>query len=120
MGTAYGKDRTGHEKLLILCPDIAPDTLLHYSRQGDSYRLRAFNGRLADPDHPGSAGYGAPFHALHPETGQKITDSDEFERTYSFTSPIDVRDEGISLDQKDRWRDLIARRNTRLGIGARD
>lgn len=120
MATAYGKDRTGHEKLLILCPGIAPDTLLHYSRQGDSYRLRAFNGRLADPALPGSAGYGVPFHALHPETGQKVTDSDEFERTFRFTSDRDVRDEGISLDQKDRWRDLIARRNARLGIGTHD
>ena len=60
--TAYA-DRTGHEKLLVFCPAITDDSLLHFNRQGDSYRLRAYVGDLAgkpawmQPDAPTSGDF---------------------------------------------------------------
>lgn len=94
-------DRTGHEKLLVFCPAITDDSLLHFNRQGDSYRLRAFTGRLAgkpawvQPDAPTSA---------------------EFLRRYAPQTQIDIADERISVDRTDRWAAIIAEHNHRLGL----
>ena len=98
---SYQADRVGHEKLLIFCPTITDDSLLHFNRQGDSYRLRAYVGRLAgrrewtQPDAPTSA---------------------EFLRSYPPKFQINVAAEQLSVGQADRWAGVIATQNARLGI----
>ena len=60
-------DRTGHEKWLIYCPRITPDTLLHLSIQGTSYALRDYTGRLTSGRTP-AAPASRSRHATTPET----------------------------------------------------
>ena len=93
--------RTGHEKLLVYCPRISTETLLHFNRQGDSYRLRSFVGELAgrtpwmQPDAPTSS---------------------DFLRLYRLEDQIDVAGERISLERVDRWEAIVTHHNRRLGI----
>lgn len=93
--------RKGHEKLLVYCPTISTETLLHFNRQGDSYRLRAFVGELAgrapwmQPDAPTSA---------------------DFLRLYRPKPTVDVTGERINLKLTDRWKAIITEHNRKLGI----
>lgn len=101
-GRASQADRTGHEKLLVFCPTITGDSLLHFNRQGDSYRLRAYVGELAG-------------RAAWVQTDAHTTD--EFLRLYAPQHQIDVAPEQLSVELADRWANIIATHNTRLGIG---
>ena len=96
-------DLVGEEKLLVFCPRITDDSLLHFSRRGDSYRLRAYVGRLA--------GRREWFQPDAPKSG-------DFWRTYAPEARVDVAPEGLSVDQHARWAALIATYNQRFGIGA--
>jgi hypothetical protein len=87
--------------MLVFCPTITADSLLHFNRQGESYRLRAFVGELA--------GKPAWIQADAPTTT-------EFLRTYQPQHRIDVAPEQISVERADRWASIIARHNARLGI----
>lgn len=107
-------DRTGHDKWLIYCPDIAPSTLLHLNIQGTSYALRDFTGTLIAAPH--YSGDGQSFKAMD-EHGAPITLTAEFRRKMSFEWHIDVLDLGIALANTRRWREFITRQNERLGIG---
>ncbi len=95
-------DRTGHEKWLIYCPLIAEDTLLHLSIQGTSYMLRDF--------------VRSPFKARD-EAGHEILTTSEFSKAFPHEKKRGVSDEGVSLNQIERWRGIIARANLELGIG---
>lgn len=100
--SAAPADRTGHEKLLVFCPTITDQTLLHFNRQGDSYRLRAYVGDLAgrpawvQPDAPTSS---------------------EFLRLYAPQYQFDVAPEQLSVERAERWESIISTHNERLGIG---
>lgn len=109
------RDRTGHEKLLILCPQISPDTLLHLSIQGTSYYLRDFTGNLTASQY--RSGAGEPFKA-HDHAGEDITTTAEFRRHFAYEWKVDVYDQGVPVTKVDRWRDIITRHNLRLGIGS--
>jgi len=94
------RTRKGHEKFLVFCPAISTETLLHFNRQGDSYRLRSFVGALAgrrwmQPDAPTSS---------------------DFLRLYPPVHQIDVTSERISLTLTDRWHAIITEYNRRFGI----
>lgn len=96
------RTRKGHEKSLVYCPTITTETLLHFNRQGDSYRLRAFTGEMAgrvwmQPDAPTSS---------------------DFLRLYTPVHKIDVLGDRISVKKADRWREIITHHNRRLGIPA--
>jgi hypothetical protein len=95
-------DRSVQEKLLIFCPQITDDTLLHFSQVDDSYRLRAFVGRLA----------GRPAWT-QPDTKSATT----FLQTYRPVETFDVRDERISVEKKVLWAGVVTRYNRRIGIG---
>lgn len=107
-------DRTGHEKWLIYCPGITPDTLLHLSVQGTSYALRDYTGRLESG--PYASGAGQAFKARD-GAGELLTTTTEFKRNFEFEWKVDVYDQGVALTKADRWRDIITRHNLRLGIG---
>lgn len=107
-------DRTGHEKWLIYCPQISPDTLLHLNIQGTSYALRDFTGRLASQEYRSAPGQ--PFHARD-DDGQPITSTAEFKRNFAPEWKVNVYDEGVTLTQVDRWRDIITQHNIQLDIG---
>lgn len=102
-GPAEQHSRAGHEKLLVYCPTITADSLLHFNRQGDSYRLRAYIGRLA-----GARAWKQPDAAT----------SVEFLRRYHPEPTVNVAGERVNLKNASRWRDIIASHNARLGIGA--
>jgi hypothetical protein len=102
VGRASQADRVGHEKLLVFCPTITEDSLLHFNRQGDSYRLRAYVGELA-----GRPAWVQPDARTTPE----------FLRRYAPQFQVDVAPEQLSVDRADRWANIIATHNTRLGIG---
>ncbi|MFN4002648.1 hypothetical protein [Microcella sp.] len=95
------RTRKGHEKLLVYCPTLSTETLLHFNRQGDSYRLRSFVGELAghtpwmQPDAPTSS---------------------DFLRLYPPVHQIDVTRDRIALTLEDRWRAIIIEQNRKLGI----
>lgn len=97
------RDLTGKEKLLIYCPQITPDTFLHFSQRGDSYRLRAFTGTLAGKQ---------PW--MQPET----ISASEFLKLYAPEKTISVLDEATTLDKVERWRQIVDDYNRRHGIGA--
>ena len=107
-------DRTGHDKWLIYCPRITPDTLLHLSIQGTSYALRDYTGPLTSG--PYASGAGQPFKARD-DAGNLLTTTAEFKRNFDFEWKVDVYDQGVTLTKADRWRDIINRHNLRLGIG---
>ena len=96
------RSRTGFEKLLVYCPQITTETLLHFNRQGDSYRLRSFVGELSNrapwmqPDAPTSA---------------------DFLRRYLPERVVDVGSEGVRLTETARWSSIVTEHNRRLGIG---
>jgi len=96
------RDRRGREKLLILCPAVADDTLLHFSRQGDSYRLRAFAGALA-----GRA----------PWVQDDAPTSSDFLRQFPPVHTVDVLDQSVPLTEADRWHAIVTEHNRALGIG---
>lgn len=96
-------DRTGHEKWLIYCPELADDTLLHFNRQGDSYALRAFVGRLARPT---TARWTQPDAAT----------SDEFLRIYEPRLVDEVSGLGVALSRDERWVEIVTEANRRFGI----
>jgi hypothetical protein len=95
-------DRTGQQKLLIFCPQIAVDTLLHFSQVGDSYRLRAFAGSLS---------------GRQPWVQPDAQSASEFLRTYQPEQTIDVRQERIPVNQPSLWAPVILAYNRRAGIG---
>lgn len=112
--TSTGHDRTGHDKWLIYCPAINPDTLLHLSIQGDSYALRDFTGRLTAVAH--RSGHARAFKARD-ENGRELTTTAEFKRAFDFDWKVDVYDQGVAVSKADRWREIVGRHNLRLGIG---
>ena len=95
-------DRTGHEKLLLLCRAITDDTLLHFNRQGESYRLRAFAGL-----HQGRAPWVQP----------DAPTASEFLRAYPVEHQVDVAAERVSLANTDRWKAIVVTHNRLFGIG---
>jgi hypothetical protein len=95
-------DRSVREKLLIFCPQITDDTLLHFSQVDDSYRLRAFVGRLV-----GRQAW------TQPDTKSAAT----FLQTYLPIETFDVRHERISVEKKELWAGVVAGYNRRIGIG---
>ena len=112
--TTSAADRTGHEKWLIYCPEISPDTLLHLSIQGTSYALRNYLG--ATPGSRFSAPIGQAFKGCD-AVGGVITTTDAFKKAFAFEWKVDVYDQGVALTKLDRWRDIILRHNFRLKIG---
>jgi hypothetical protein len=96
-------DRIGHEKLLVFCPAITDDSLLHFNRQGESYRLRAYVGRLAGRR-----------EWMQPDA---LT-ATEFLRVYPPEHQIEVASERLAVERSDRWASIITAHNRRLGIGA--
>lgn len=96
-------DRTVQEKLLIYCPQITDDTLLHFSQIGDSYRLRAYSGQLA-----GNAAWVQP----------DATTASSFLQAYCPVQTIDVRVEGINVEKTEAWAAVVTAHNRRLGIGS--
>jgi hypothetical protein len=97
-----GVDRTGREKLLIYCSTISAETLLHFNRQGESYRLRAFVGEFA-----GRTAWVQP----------DATRASNFLRIYKPEHLIDVEMEGVAVDRTERWEEIVVSHNRRLGIG---
>lgn len=96
------RDRHGFEKWLISCPQIAPDTLLHFNRQGDSYRLREFS--LADD---GTSTCRA-FLAHHPSAGVILDTADEFLRLFAPELVTDVHDDKTPVANTGYWARMIA------------
>ena len=94
--------RIGHEKSLIYCPRITDDSLLHFNRQDESYRLRAFVGRLSGR---------APWRQPDALTASKFLDA------YRPEVVDDVAGERVSLEHADRWAAIITAHNRRRGIG---
>lgn len=99
-------DRTGHEKRLIFCPAISPDTLLHLNIQGESYALRNFTsagvgGVYALPS-------GSPFKA-RTAAGTIIESTSAFKASFAIEYEFDVSDEGVALSNVDRWHTIMAR-----------
>ena len=95
MGSAREAYRTGHEKHLIYCPVLSASSLLHYNKQGDSYRVRAF---LNDPPREVNL------------TPRDANTSDSFERLYKPQFVVDVSDGG-ALTETSRWVKVIAEAN---------
>jgi hypothetical protein len=97
--------RTGgsREQYLVYCPEITDDSFLHFSREGDNYKLRAFVGRLA-----GRAPWKEPGA---PTAG-------DFLRVFPSERSITVDNSGVSLEKKDKWAEIIAAHNRAAGIGA--
>ncbi len=93
--------RTGFEKLLVFCPTISTETLLHFNRQGDSYRLRSFVGELRGR---------TPW--MQPDAPTSL----EFLRLYRPEHTVDVEGERLSLERADRWEAIVTHHNRRLGI----
>lgn len=90
------------QKLLIFCPQITDDSLLHFNREGESYRLRAFAGRLA---------------GRSPWVQPEAKTSSEFLQKFRATHSLDVSDQVISVEQSDRWALIVGAHNLALGIG---
>jgi hypothetical protein len=88
-------------KMLIYCPELADDTLLHFSSLGESYMLRAYAGRLA-----GRAAWAQP----------DTPTTTEFLARYSPTRQVELPPGHPSVDQVVEWEAIIARENERLGI----
>jgi len=101
--TSTSRDLRGQEKLLVYCPQIADDTFLHFSQRGESYKLRAFNGRLA----------GKP-----PWAQKDAPTATDFMHQYRPEITVDVRRERINLKNTERWTDIVADYNRRHGVGA--
>ena len=85
----------------MFCPEITSDSLLYFTRQGDSYMLRAYVGRLA---------------GRSPWKQKDAITSGDFLRIYRPETVIDVAGEHLTVDDS-RWRNIVAAHNTRLGIG---
>lgn len=94
------RDRRGWERWLIDCPQISP-RLLHFNRQGDSYRLRDYT-RNAD----GSVACRI-FLAAHPDTGAPIDNSGEFLTLHKPALVHDVYDDGNAVTKLDYWFERI-------------
>ncbi|MGC5172118.1 hypothetical protein ACLQ2Q_15860 [Microbacterium sp. DT81.1] len=99
------RDRTGHEKWLIYCPQINPSTLLHLNIQGTSYALRDFSG---DANETSRSRPGRPFKARD-RAGKIITVTDEFKRQISFERKLNVYDNRVAVTRAKRWHEIISR-----------
>lgn len=99
------RDRRGFEKWLISCPQIDPDTLLHFNRQGDSYRLRQF---MLQSDGVSTC---RTFLASHPSTGEPVRVAAEFVRLFAPEFVVDVFDEKTPVVDAKYWTRLIGERN---------
>ena len=98
---SHSSSLSRQDKMLIYCPSITDDSVIHFSRRGDSYRLRAFVGRLAGK----------------PEWKQAdAATADEFLRLYKPQHQLDVMDELVNLERLDRWTAIVTARNRTLGI----
>lgn len=93
-------DRRGWERWLIDCPQISP-RLLHFNRQGDSYRLRDYT-----RDAHGLV-VCRTFLAAHPDTGAPIDKSGEFLTQYKPALVHDVYDDGHAVTKVDYWFDRV-------------
>lgn len=100
--TGMRPDLRGQDKMLIYCPKVADDTLLHFSQRGNSYTLRAFTGR---------------FTGRSPWVEPDAPTASEFMRIYQPLRKFDVLDERTNLDKKDLWRDIVNRYARRHGVG---
>jgi hypothetical protein len=92
---------TQQSKLLVYCPSITPDTLLHFSRKGDSYRLRAFSGSLAGR---------APW--IEPEAPT----ASAFLELYAPELSIDVSKVVLPLTEFKLWERKVLQYNLESGI----
>ncbi len=108
------KDRSGFEKWLISCPQIAADGLLHFNRQGDSYRLREFTS-TAD-----GASACRTFLASHPTTGAIVDRADEFLRVFTPELVDNVYDDKTSLTDIEHWASRIAEVSARYSAARPD
>ncbi len=95
------RERRGHEKWLISCPSIA-DTLLHFDRQGQSYRLREFSTN-ADGDSSCRT-----FIASHPDTGAMLTTTEEFLEVLAPEYVLDVYADKTPVSDFRYWASVIA------------
>jgi len=102
-----GRNRRGYERWLISCPQIAPDTLLHFNRQGDSYRLREFS--LASD----GASTCRTFLASHPSTGVIVDTADGFLRLFAPELVADVYDDKTPVANAGYWARMIAEQSAR-------
>lgn len=100
--TPSARDRRGFEKWLVYCPQIAADTLLHFNRQGDSYRLREFS--LASD----GAGTCRTFLPSHPLSGAIVENTDEFLRVFKPELVVDVRADKTPVTNPSYWATVIA------------
>ncbi|MGK2965497.1 MAG: hypothetical protein ACSLFM_07810 [Tepidiformaceae bacterium] len=104
---ASGQNRRGYERWLISCPQIAPDTLLHFNRQGDSYRLREFS--LASDGESTCR----TFLASHPSTGVIVDTADGFLRLFAPELVADVYDDRTPVANAGYWARMIAEQSAR-------
>lgn len=95
-------DLRGQDKMLIYCPEVADDTLLHFSQKGNGYKLRAFTGR---------------FSGRSPWVEPNAPTASEFMRIYQPLRKFDVLHERTNLEQKDVWRDIVNRYARHHGVG---
>ena len=93
-GDDEGHDKTDYEKLLVYCPAIASDTLLYYIRQGDSYSLRSYGGRL-----------GTNATARHAESAHNAQD---FERMYRPDRWRDMQHLELAVGETEKWQRAVA------------
>lgn len=93
-GDTEGHDKTDYEKLLVYCPAIASDTLLYYIRQGDSYSLRSYGGRL-----------GINPAARHAEGAHKAFD---FERMYRPDRWRDMKHLELAVGESEKWERVVS------------
>ena len=105
------RDRTGFEKWLIYAPTVGPHTLLHFNRQGDSYRLREFTTDLN----------GTPtcrtFLASNPDSGEPVDSAEVFVRLFAPELRVDVYDEKTPVSNAEFWASKIAELNRQEALG---
>lgn len=93
-GDVDGRDKTDYEKVLVYCPAIASDTLLYYIRQGDSYSLRTYGGRL-----------GVNATGRHAEGAHRAY---EFERMYRPERWRDMQHLDLAVGETEKWQKVVS------------
>ena len=101
-GGGLGRVGGRREQSLVYCPQITDDSFLHFSREGDKYKLRAFVGRLS-----GRAAWKEP----------SAPTAADFLRVFRPEKSIPLDKSGVSLDKTDRWAEIVISHNRADGIG---
>lgn len=94
-------DQQGEEKWLIYCRSLADDTLLHFVRRAETYKLRAYTGRRAGETW----------------TQEDATTASEFMRKYQPEFKIDAKPYEFSVERTERWAAIITERCREFGVG---